>query len=622
MLLASVYLALGAVAIHCGGDEGLPSGLLLLMCRSLFFLACLGMGRCYAVVLEKYDTLPNVPFFAILFTLQLAGIAALHGLYTYIPSWCQFPAGILGTYFVTITGIAFLLRCCKLLAPAFGRSRFVAALADNTFSIMCHHIFGFFLICSLFGLLSMVTPYFASFDYSAYLSDWTYRWMPEAVPQTSLVYVSGGIFVSLVIHWGWVRIKGRWQKIWSSLINKRCRAQKKLGNEQGKRDLAVGRCDMARTLPSRGRSLCSGPFENRQNGPKHAKSIQIQRAVGDVVVLQVQSLVVLDVRASIASPPAREAGLHLVVQRPSAVLLKLSRNEGTRANDGHVAGHDVEELGQLVERCLAQDAAHASDAGVIVQLLAPVPLLAPLRILEQFCQYLVGVPYHGAQLPKLEGFAPQADVRLLVEDGMVVADGEVGDLHDGGDGQGDRAAGDAQQQGECALAGEVDGLRGAEGMALQIERLHDADLSDLLHFRGNAEGFREADAHLEALGHEFLDGRVVHLRGSSQDDDLVRVGERAEGQQVGAGGGGSLEEHVDRGGVGEAEADDAGGLHVVGVKALLGFFGVLRRADEHDALDAVLWAIAPAREEPPLVQVLQNEGEARIARVHDDDHFA
>lgn len=229
VLLASVYLALGAVAIHCGGDEGLPSGLLLLMCRSLFFLACLGMGRCYAVVLEKYDTLPNVPFFAILFTLQLAVIVALHGRYTYIPSWCQFPAGILGTYFVTITGIAFLLRCCKLLAPAFGRSRFVAALADNTFSIMCHHIFGFFLVCSLFGLLSMATPYFASFDYSAYLSDWTYRWMPEAVPQTSLVYVSGGIFVSLVIHWGWVRIKGRWQKIWSSLINKRCRAQKNIG---------------------------------------------------------------------------------------------------------------------------------------------------------------------------------------------------------------------------------------------------------------------------------------------------------------------------------------------------------------------------------------------------------
>lgn len=211
---------------------------------------------------------------------------------------------------------------------------------------------------------------------------------------------------------------------------------------------------------------------------------------------------------------------------------------------------------------------------------------------------------------------------MLVEDGVAVAGDEVGYLHNGGDGQGDRAAGDAQQQVERALSGEVDGLRGAEGVTLQIERLHDADLPDLLHFRSNAEGFREADAHLKTFGHEFLDGRVVHLRGSGQDDDLVRVGERAEGQQVGAGGGGSLEEHVDGGGIGEAEADDAGGLHVVGVKALLGLFGVLRRADEHDTLDAVLRTIAPAREEPPLVQVLQNEGEASVARVHDDNHFA
>lgn len=348
----------------------------------------------------------------------------------------------------------------------------------------------------------------------------------------------------------------------------------------------------------------------------------MQRAVCDVVVLKIQPLVVLDVRAPVAGPPAREAGLHLVVQRPAAVLLQLSRDEGARADDGHVAGHDVEELGQLVERRLAQDAAHGGDAGVVVQLLAPVPFLAPLRILEQLRQHLVGVPHHGAQFPKLEGLAPQADARLPVEDRMVVAGGEVGDLYDGGDGQGDRAAGDAQQQIECAFGREVDGLRGAKGVALQVERLHDADLPDLLHLCGDAEGFCEADAHLKALGHEFLDGRVVHLRGRSQDDDLVRVGERAEGQQVGAGGGGSLEEHVDGGGIGEAEADDAGGLHVVGVKALLGLFGVLRRTDEHDALDAVLRAIAPAREKPPLVQVLQNEGEARIARVHDDDHFA
>ena len=47
----------------------------------------------------------------------------------------------------------------------------------------------------------------------------------------------------------------------------------------------------------------------------------------------------------------------------------------------YIAPEDIEELGQLVERRLAQDAAHGGDAGVVVQLLAPAPLLAPSRIL-------------------------------------------------------------------------------------------------------------------------------------------------------------------------------------------------------------------------------------------------
>ena len=51
-ILLFAYLALGAIAIELGGADGLPSGWLLLVCRTLFFLACLGMGRFYARVLE------------------------------------------------------------------------------------------------------------------------------------------------------------------------------------------------------------------------------------------------------------------------------------------------------------------------------------------------------------------------------------------------------------------------------------------------------------------------------------------------------------------------------------------------------------------------------------------
>ena len=91
-----------------------------------------------------------------------------------------------------------------------------------------------------------------------------------------------------------------------------------------------------------------------------------------------------------AHQPVRPGFTLLYRGRPP--LLQFSRDEGARADDGHIAGHDVEELGQLVERCLAQDAAHGGDAGVVVQLLASVPFLAPLRILEQLCLCSVALP--------------------------------------------------------------------------------------------------------------------------------------------------------------------------------------------------------------------------------------
>lgn len=205
------YLLVGSLAIGVSGDEGLPPGSLLLACRTAFFLACLGMGRFYSAVLEKHDKLPNTPYFAILLSAQFLLIVILGGHYTYVPSWCRFPAGVVGTYCVTMTGIAFLMRCCKILSPVLGRARPVLALSDNTFSIMCHHMFGFFLVTSLFAILAQVLPGIIDFDYPSYLSSYSYRWMPPDVPQFSFLYVCGAILVSLGIHRGWQGMVRRWR---------------------------------------------------------------------------------------------------------------------------------------------------------------------------------------------------------------------------------------------------------------------------------------------------------------------------------------------------------------------------------------------------------------------------
>ena len=211
--LLVLYLGFGAVAILRGGTEGLVPGWTALACRTLFFLACLGMGRYYRAVLERHDTLGNTAYFSIVILAQMIVIIALKGIYVYQPSWCVFPNGILGTYVVTILGIAFLLRVCRVLEPVMGHNRIVLAIADNTFSIMCHHLLGFFLLNCLFAFGASYLGLFGDFNYQAFSLYFTYAFAPYGCPQLAVIYLVAGVGVSLLIHRGWLYLKrfvGRW----------------------------------------------------------------------------------------------------------------------------------------------------------------------------------------------------------------------------------------------------------------------------------------------------------------------------------------------------------------------------------------------------------------------------
>lgn len=206
------YLLAGAVAIGIGGDEGLPAGPLLLVCRTSFFLACLGVGRCCSAVMEKRDKFAKYA----LFCHPTPGLNLSHcclGRSVCLrSSWCRFPMGVVGTYGVTVVGIAFLMRCCKILSPVLGRTRLAFALSDNAFSVTRHHALGFFLATALFAIFAHVEPGVIDFDHPGYLSSYSYRWMLLAVPQLSFVYARGAILVSLGIHWGWRDAKRRWKE--------------------------------------------------------------------------------------------------------------------------------------------------------------------------------------------------------------------------------------------------------------------------------------------------------------------------------------------------------------------------------------------------------------------------
>lgn len=203
-----LYLGAGSIAIRLGGADGLMPGWNLLFARTLFFLACFGMGRFYRAVLEDHDTLGDTSYFALVLAIQLALITACDGGLSYIPSWCQFPHGIFITYVATFTGIAFLLRLSKIFGNLIGNTKPIRLVADNTFSIMCHHYLGFFITSSVFGLIAASTPFLSSFQFEEFFNG-LYFFFPHDQEAWSLLYCCVGLLFAVGIHRVWDYVKSQ-----------------------------------------------------------------------------------------------------------------------------------------------------------------------------------------------------------------------------------------------------------------------------------------------------------------------------------------------------------------------------------------------------------------------------
>ena len=198
----------GACMIQCCGADGLDVGPLLLLCRGLFLLMWVAAGRFYRVYIERYDTCGNGLYFAVCVSSELLMYTALRRSNAYIPSWCEFPDGALVTILATITGIAVLLRFSRVVSPLLpSRRGAIRAIADNSFGIMCHHYFGFFLVKAAFAVIAACTPLFGNFDFSAFLSSSGYVYYPRGLPQFAVVYVISGVMFSLIVHKAYAAIR-------------------------------------------------------------------------------------------------------------------------------------------------------------------------------------------------------------------------------------------------------------------------------------------------------------------------------------------------------------------------------------------------------------------------------
>ena len=192
-------LALGALGVTLA-RHGFRRGWELLLIRFLYFLPFYALGVFYRRVLERLDTLPHLPYFALVFLAQYLIILLCGRIPYYTPSRCDdfLEPGIV-PFLVGYTGIAFWLRTAKLLAPTLGRDKWLGAIADNSYSIMVNQYLGFMAVKAGFAFLRRFTSRCQSFDTAAFKTNIAYFYTPGG-RIFLLVYLSAGLLVPIAMQ--------------------------------------------------------------------------------------------------------------------------------------------------------------------------------------------------------------------------------------------------------------------------------------------------------------------------------------------------------------------------------------------------------------------------------------
>lgn len=196
ILIGCLVLGMITVWLSIGGHVW---GLYKIPGRILFMLPGFQLGCLYREKLERFDTLSNGLYFLIVMGIQLLIVTFSNGL-AFSAVWVtSFANGPIIPYLTIITGIAFWLRVAKVMKNIPYLSGHMVSIGRNTYSIMMHHVFAFFLVKSLFYFISCLTPFFQEFDTQMYRTEINFVYLPNGVEAFKWVYLIAGIVIPLMI---------------------------------------------------------------------------------------------------------------------------------------------------------------------------------------------------------------------------------------------------------------------------------------------------------------------------------------------------------------------------------------------------------------------------------------
>lgn len=173
-------------------------GLFLLFTRVMYFWPFFSLGMLYRIHLELKDNLNNYIYFSLIFLVSLISFYFFDGTITYTPSWGNDFDNFYRPFLVGFLGIAFWLRISQILVPILKDNKLVLFISRNTFSIMMHHLLGFFLLKCCFYILFKI-HIISNFDVKSFKTIFFYKYLPKNISNFTILYVVMGFFIPIVI---------------------------------------------------------------------------------------------------------------------------------------------------------------------------------------------------------------------------------------------------------------------------------------------------------------------------------------------------------------------------------------------------------------------------------------
>lgn len=213
-LILFILLALGLIAI-IESNKGYNTEWNLTIFRTMFLIPFYHMGYLYKQKIEEKDNANSVLYFCIIFIIQFVIIIKYNNKLDFSAVFLNSfnSSNILLSYITSATGIMFWLRISKILTPSLENSKFIKYIGTNTWTIMMHHIFTFWMINFILSLNDM-----NGFNYEAFKTNIWYAYTIQNSNISLLFYIFVGVSLPLLIKYCLSKVKNE-NKLLKSLYD-------------------------------------------------------------------------------------------------------------------------------------------------------------------------------------------------------------------------------------------------------------------------------------------------------------------------------------------------------------------------------------------------------------------